>query len=448
MSIAERIGSLLQRPAPVAEGAAAETAFALWPPRTRRGLDPTRLDAFSRAIEAFLRAHRAGTESRRRGAVHFVSLQMLRQRFGNRWPGLREKAWQIVETSLDRALGKNDVYVVIDETTVLLLVTGLPRGEAETRLAIVAGEITGRLCGTVPWGAALSLRTMPCDLERVLTGVAGLRQLLERIEAAGRQADSDEMNRFQEIRPNLITQFLPVLRVRKSMVSAYRTVVMNDLGGLRVPAVDALDGASVNGVFDAELDRWCLERIGERLAAGSGRGRRAMVVIPVHYETLATRRFRDEYLAACRRLPRTSARRLIIEIVDLPSGLVQARTRDLLAYVRPFALALAVRAAALDAPLDDLAGTGAALVSLAAPRRSEPGHAGNPSDVDSTSALRGFAERSGAVGLRTHVLGCATPAACQSAVRAGIDFVDGEGLLQPVQNMDRVLRTGRPRQPS
>lgn len=443
MSIAERIGSFLQRSAPVVEPTSGDRPFALWPPRTRRGLDPQRLDGFARAIEGFLRAHRAGPDHRRRGAVHFLSFEMLRQRFGKRWPGLREKALQIVETSLDRALGKDDLYVVVDETTVLLLVTGLTRGEAEIRLALIAADITERLCGTVPWGAALSLRTMPCDLEQVLIGVAGLRQLLERIEAAGRQADAEEMNRFQTTKPSLVTAFLPVLRVRKSMVSAYRTIVQHDDGGRRTPAGELLDGASVNGVFDAEIDRWCLERIAERLAQGRGRGHRAMVVVPVHYETLATRRFRDEYLAACRKLPPSSARRLIVEIVDLPSGLVQARSRDLLAYVRPFARAVGVRVAAADAPLDQLDGSGALLVSLAAPRVSAPDSVAANGARDPVAVLRGFVGRASALRLRTHVFGCATPGDCHAAVRAGVDMVDGEGLLPPVQNMDRVLRTAR-----
>jgi len=443
MSIAERIGSFLQRSAPAVEATTGEAPFALWPPRTRRGLDPKRLDGFARAIETFLRAHRAGPDHRRRGAVHFLSFEMLRQRFGNRWPGLREKALQIVETSLDRALGKDDLYVVVDETTVLLLVTGLTRGEAEIRLALVAGEITGRLCGTVPWGAALSLRTMPCDLDRLLAGVAGLRQLLERIEAAGRQADNDEMSRFVTAKPGLVTAFVPVLRVRKSMVSAYRTIVQHDDGARRTPAADLLDGGSINGVFDAEIDRWCLERIAERLAQGRGRRHRAVVIVPVHYETLATRRFRDDYLTVCRKLPPSSARRLIVEIVDLPSGLVQARSRDLLAYVRPFVLALSVRVAAPDAPLDQLDGAGALLVSVAAPRPAGPDGAGGAGAPDRVATLRGFVEGASALRLRTHVLGCATPGDCQVAVRAGVDLVDGEGLLPPVQTMDRVLRTGR-----
>lgn len=443
MSIAERIGSFLQRSAPAVEARTGDGPFALWPPRTRRGLDPKRLDGFARAIEAFLRAHRAGPDHRRRGAVHFLSFEMLRQRFGNRWPGLREKALQIVETSLDRSLGKDDLYVVVDETTVLLLVTGLTRGEAEIRLALVAGEITGRLCGTVPWGAALSLRTMPCDLERLLAGVAGLRQLLERIEAAGRQADSEERSRFLAAKPGLVPTFLPVLRARKSMVSAYRAIVQHDDGARRMLAADLLDGGSINGLFDAEIDRWCLERIAERLGQGRGRGHRAMVIVPVHYETLATRRFRDEYLTVCRKLPPSSARRLIIEIVDLPSGLVQARTRDLLAYVRPFALALGVRVAATDAALDQFDGAGALLVSVPAPGPTGQDGTGAPDAPDRVAALRSFVERASAHRLRTHVLGCALPGDCQAAVRAGVDLIDGEGLLPPVQNMDRVLRTGR-----
>lgn len=443
MSIAERIESFLQRSSPAVEATSAEAPFALWPPRTRRGLDPKRLDGFSRAVEAFLRAHRAGPDHRRRGAVHFLSFDMLRQRFGNRWPGLREKALQIVETSLDRALGKDDLYVVVDETTVLLLVTGLTRGEAEIRLALIAGEITGRLCGTVPWGAALSLQTMPCDLEKILTGVAGLRQLLERIEAAGRQADTEEMNRFQAAKPGLVASFLPVLRVRKSMISAYRAIVLHEDGERRAAAADLLDGASINGVFDAEIDRWCLERIAERLAQGRGRAHRALVVVPVHYETLATRRFRDEYLAVCRRLPPSSVRRLIFELVDLPGGLVQARARDLIAYVRPFALAISVRVAGADAPLDQLDGSGARLVSLAAPAPTGPDGPAASGMPAVGAGFRGFVERASALRLGTHVLGCATPGDCQAAVRAGVDLVDGEGLLPPVQNMDRVLRIGR-----
>ncbi|MGZ2918432.1 hypothetical protein, partial [Pseudomonas aeruginosa] len=66
------------------------------------------------------------------------------------------------------------------------------------------------------------------------------------------------------------------------------------------------------GLLDAELDRYLLELVTVRLQEAGGHGNKAIAVVPLHYETLASKAFRQRYLEAVNRLPRSARRRLLL----------------------------------------------------------------------------------------------------------------------------------------
>lgn len=146
-----------------AEGAVAAPAPpALYPPRTAKGLDPTAGD-FTFRVEAFRRAWLAQPGARPVGYVQEIDLDPVRRHFGRRWVWLRERALQLVESTLEQRLGPEDVYLVMSENLVWVLALGVERRAIEVRGRLVASELTRRLCGALPGGVAVQFSTRLVD---------------------------------------------------------------------------------------------------------------------------------------------------------------------------------------------------------------------------------------------------------------------------------------------
>ncbi len=316
--------------------------FSLYPPRGRKGLDPTVLASFASRLAAFRKAVLSQPQPRLYSALQILDFGQIHLRFGRRWEELREKIFLIIEHALDRAIGPDDLYLLVDEEHAYLLLTGRRRAEAEARARLVAAEITQRLCGLVPGGTAMRVRTLPFDFDSGLRDVVSPRQLHERIATFNRQLEDRERRAFRDHVMHFRARYRPLVHLRKSLVSAYRVEALLRRPDAPEAPAETVCEERINGVFDAELDGWILRRAGEALRALRGR-LRAFLVLPVHYETLAARRLRDSYLPHCRALPANAARHLVFELLDLPPGMPQASLQELVSYLRPFAFTLAAR---------------------------------------------------------------------------------------------------------
>ncbi|MEZ5862455.1 MAG: hypothetical protein R3D28_26370, partial [Geminicoccaceae bacterium] len=261
--------------------------------------------------------------------------------------------------------------------------------------------------------------------------------------------------------------FQPILHVRKRLVAGYALTPMLD-GEAGRQGVAELCPVSLNGVFDAAVDRWSIGQVAPHLHAA-----RAALRLTLHYSTLATMRHREQLILACRRLPAGAGRRLIIEIAGLPASLPQARVRELVSYLRPFAVAIVVRiepdllAAAgsgdrtpgrLSMITDNLQASGVAGIS--ALLRSSGTGSGDDDDSDAegraatdgeagaaATLLTGLAALGRAAGLRTCALlesgGGAGAGSVRAAIAAGIDYLSGEALLPPTLLPGRVIALPR-----
>jgi hypothetical protein len=405
-------------------------AFTLYPPRTGRGLDPSRRDDFAARVGELRKLHVSQSDQRTHGRLQILDLEQIRLRFGRRWYDVREKAFQLIEHTLDRDLGDDDLYVVATETRLYILCTGSPRRDADLRARLIAATITERLCGVVPGGVAVRVKSLAVDMEILLAEVVNLRMLEERIEAAMQAADRAEKEAFAALRASLVPSWQPVLAPRRGMIGAYRLEPVVSEAGASFCSLDRHHPGTVNGVFDAEMDGWAVDTACATLPDTASRGRKALLVIPVHYETLASIALREPFCLACRRLPRSSSRRLLFEVHDLPGGLVQARVRELMAYPRPFCAGILVRLNG--AYTDHLAGTGILGVTMTDPA---------PEDMHHQALPREFALSARLHGLRSYLFDAVSPASCQRAMHAGIDYLAGTGFMQPLHRPGPAILT-------
>ena len=237
------------------------------PPVAGADLDsPERCNPADR-LSACRLAFLAQPESRRLGSLQIVDLSRLRQRLGNRWPDLRGRVSDVVDATLARSLGPGDLSLKVGEDCRYVLQIGVERRELERHGELLAAEATARLCGTIPGGAAIRVRTMGLDLDAGLDGVNSAETLRTRVAAMGLAPGRDSADAVGKQLERLQPRFRPILNLRKHLVSAYQLAIDRD------PAGQRRFRAGAARRMEPEAGRAVRARFARRPRAGAGRGR-------------------------------------------------------------------------------------------------------------------------------------------------------------------------------
>ncbi len=375
-------------------------------------------DGLAERIERCRTAARTAPPGEHGACLQLFDLGRLRARLGWRWDALRPRAVALLHSSLQQELAPADLVVEDGGQRLFVVRSSGERRQIERHGELLAAEVTARLCGTIPGGAIIRVATLPFDPVLALEGATSQEDLLDRVERASLQTAPKAAALVEPA--HLEARYRPVLHLRKRLVSAYR------LAAMAAPE----RGAGQPQAEVAASDGWVLQRAADILHEPRRRAEPALIV-PLRYDTLASRRPRDQLMQGCRELPPRSSRQLVFELLDLPAALPQARVRELLAYLRPFCLALLVRLPRPDAPIQHLVGTGARGVAVALPLGNDEGIA---------PSLRAFAGTARVLGLRSMLVDLEEPRLCRLAAAAGVDHVAGDGLMPPLRSPGRAFR--------
>lgn len=435
MVLGKIFGSSTKAKAENGEGSDAKCeAFELYPPRTPKGLNPKNVGEFGKRLAAFRKTHMSHEDSRYKGSLQILDLETVALRFGKRWLGIREKAFRHIEACVAKRSGPDDVYVCEDEKRVLLMMTGVERSEAELRGMRIASDITERLCGVIPGGVAVRFKTMLFDFDIGLDGVTGLAELQKRIRTFNDTADSAEVKLFQDTLPDLRMLYQPTLDTKTGKIYIYHGAPrVQDKEGQVLP-IDVVCPHSINGVFDAEVDKWCLKHAEAYLDPQALAADAPMIVVPVRYETLATMRHREPYMAICRKLPAVSADQLIFEVIGLPASMPQARIRELVAYLKPFCNHLVARISHEVLFAENLTNCSVSTLSLLIENLDE--------ESESTSELLSKIKALAApLGMRVLLTEAWSVKFCQMAFKAGIDQINGPAFMKAAPRPGGIVDT-------
>lgn len=399
-------------------------------PRSAFALDPAHGEAFAKAIEAFAAHHAALADPLGSGGLIILDLAEIRRRFVNRWPKVRAKAGQIVEGILAQRLGPNDRYVTAGEDRFLLLITDVDRKTAEREGQRVAAEITERLCGRAPGGVAARSRRSRLDLATGLAGIADLATLERRLAELEVVASPPAPESFAHQEPELLALWVPMLNLAKRLISAYALTACRAVEGGSTP----LALADADEVYLAELDRWSIGRAEAPLGQG-----RAGLVVPLHFSSLKAMRHREPLLIACRRLPKSAGRRLVVEIAKAPPGLPQARLHEIVRFLRPLCAGIALRVdgktlADGQALADRLVGTGIKALTL---DLAAADSAADPTAED--AAMAALAAMTRRLKLRSLVHVGADRRRCRAALAAGIGHIAGSAVFPATTSPGRAI---------
>lgn len=367
------------------------------------------------------------------GNVQLIGLDEIKRQFGDLWAGVRDAAHKAAEEIIRANLSPLDLFAPVKDESYVVLFGELDAAAATIKAKAIAAEITRRLCGDVENGALVTVRAVALEMARPPSGFKSLAE----VQAGFANAEADAAARAraegQRITKGIQFGYWPTLNLKKRLIAIYDCNIMRRADAGYMLAGDDAYPADSTGEIAAALDVVALDAAHQGLKAIDQQGKRAVLLLPVHYETLAFRTFRDRYIQGCRAFPESAQRNLAFHVLGLPDSLPQVRLVEVVSQFRPWVLGFVCRLKLENPEIERFAGSGLVGISTDAGGTITP----TPAQFD---LMRAFAEAARAAKLRSMFINARTVSLGSAAVRAGFDFVNGDAIVRMVARPGRVYQ--------
>ncbi len=385
----------------------------------RQKLDPSDAADFTSKVLSFVRENRVAADALIAGNVQMLGFEALKARFGDSWEGIKDKVHLLTEGVIKRHISSSDVFLLMNDEKFVVLFGKASRPEADATARKIAQEVNAKLSGAGVGMDAVSVRPVVFEMPREDTSALKSPVTLEKsVEEAQREAERAEEARVDAAKDRMVMRFWPVANVRKRLVSCYHA-------DLHVP--DDLDlgqgegGSSGTGAVEAALDRMVLTHAGRALTEAAGRKMRALLIVPVHFETVAVKGFRSAYLEVCKLLPRIAEQRMLLMVRDLPDDVPQGRLHTIFTYLSPYFSGFVGDFSLSFRRAEKLGGVGLVAVAV------DGGRIGTPTPAVAKE-MKAFSAANRSGKMRRYFYGATTFDAATAARRAQFDYVQGLGV--------------------
>jgi hypothetical protein len=211
--------------------------------------------------------------------------------------------------------------------------------------------------------------------------------------------------------------FEPVWNLRQGVVSAFRCVVVTQSERSRTVG-ETMTAEAEKIAQDAHLDGELLTHVlGEwaKLPPGAV----CLLIVPVHYETLASAVHRRRYLELASGMPEALRKFLVFEITHLPDGVMAERLQDLTRYLKRFCRMTTALTSITSDQFKAIAKAEIQIVSCVAEGSSER---------RLFQLMDKYAEGANAQQLQAGIYGVKSPSLTTAAMGAGFVYVGGEAI--------------------
>lgn len=269
-----------------------------------------------------------------KGATHLettqlqlINLDLLKSRYQERWPKVRERIFDTCEQFIQKRMGPDDVVLRANNGFVVL--PGPSRKEpAEAFTARIELELKAFFLGTD------YLKELGLETETVQIAVAELFGALQspQLDKAASAHEEAAAAGTDAAPPSLTyspftVMFEPFLAVASGYIALHRVqpVGRMDANGPQVRGY-LLCPASDGHALRMEFDREVIMAAAAQWEMAAGRHAAGTLTVPVHFETLAAVKYRLPYMASFNALSERTRAGLILNItglpMDAPSGII------------------------------------------------------------------------------------------------------------------------------
>lgn len=282
------------------------------------------------------------------GRVFVVSLDVIRQRYGNSWRFLSEKARRSARSYISGQITNDDILVPVGEVDFILLLLRGPRREAPVRAlridqgmtTAVTGEDLGLLGATakevvVEDGGSIRFRSLThVDIKSAQAPPADAVVDLES-ELIDDEDDDDGFPSIDKVIEGLRFRIDSVIRAVDRVAVAQRvspfSPVLGEESDERTIYENFAD-AKVRAKIDLRTLKTARQELRRVAAEKSG----LRIIAPVFFETIANNYTRTLFIKVAQKISQAARRQLVIEVLGVPAGVAQSRLAELASVVRPF----------------------------------------------------------------------------------------------------------------
>lgn len=214
--------------------------------------------------------------------------------------------------------------------------------------------------------------------------------------------------------------YRPMWDVKRNAVTTYVCVpaLPAPEGKLRVGEAEIphVNEPTVANQLDVLIQRRVIADLRKLVAAQQ----RYLLCLPVHYDTLASKARRAEYIDLCQQgIPAEGAKFMIFEITQVPAGIHASRLLEVSATLRKFARSMLMRTTVDQASFRPAGEYGVSGVGFENAAKGVP-------EIRQIQDMERFAAAAKKAGLVAYVHGLRSMSLATSAIGAGFDFVDGD----------------------
>src|SRR5882672_694716 len=287
----------------------------------------------------------ASPELLKRGCVHVIGLEALRDKAGPLWQKIHAGIYSRLETILRHRLGPADLFVAVDEVFYLVTMPAANAEDAQVACLGAAHELYTSYFGQCDMGMvhlyravqaagdAIGIERIPKEQLSVLAERAGVKNGVGKARTEATRTSIANENSPVDNK----VQFQPVWDSRNEAITLYRCIPQ-PIAIRQGSSVVALEDLAPK--FRTKVELSCLHQGIATLARHLERGERFLMAFGVAYETLSSHTGRVEFTNACRELSSDFRQYIVMQLTDVPAGVPHGRLADLVMTLRPFGRAV------------------------------------------------------------------------------------------------------------
>lgn len=404
------------------------------------------------------------TPSLQASRVNIIGLKRIKERFGDTWKHVADRADRIARNVIERHLEPGDIYATWGEDTYITVFARLSEQEARVKCYLIGNEIVRTLLGDDA-SEYLEVKTAVTRVDGSvdLKAVDSMDQMFEGAEVISPLAPPEPKAGAEEVPradDDIGLTFVPIERERPAPkeIDAVRANVLAGVDFVFRPMWDPtrnviatylcvpqvrlsdLDGAvgdaslAVAGDPDAmvRLDAATIARVKSDMRAMASDGRRLIIAMPIHFETLCSTVQRRRCAAEIGAIPEPMKQYLVIEVVDVPSGVLKSRLMEVIAPLRLHCRAVSLQVAIGTIDFTHIRGTGISAVG------ADIAHLAK-SEFILMQQLARFQRAAEKAEVVTFLHGAQTRSLVAAAVGAGFHYVDGDAVAPTLVRPDRIV---------
>ncbi|WP_169569918.1 hypothetical protein [Sneathiella limimaris] len=273
-------------------------------------------------------------------SLQILGLDEIREKFQDRWDTLEKRLDFAVEAFFTKKLSKKDLFLRLGTGNYALIFANTTPEAGSRRASKLADELLTLLFGELPEIEEISIKTMQLDMD--LTDFIGeLNNFEELIEYLQGYNDEDREvieQEFKEVEDEISICYRPMVNHVKKLMSVMEALPCRLINRKWVPLSDTDPLVEESPEMRAELDFKVLRDTDEAFKRFAVMPKKPLVMVSVDYETLAHAYRRMKYADILKKLPSFTQRYLIINIENVPAGMLNSRLRQILTTLNPLVL--------------------------------------------------------------------------------------------------------------